>query len=388
MLGMIHRRAAARSTTRDDRARARPRRPRDSSQSIPSPDYRRRRCPVVGPAARTCAPRRRSEPREAVCLWTRSSSRRQRSMESVRPAGPVLRVVVARRRASHLRPLVSAQRMHDLRRGSRRRRCPSRRPCCSHPMPSRRMALRPQATRTHSRDPSQRLGAAGSSPCVKPRSPSRRSRRRAASAMCDRFIARPQKVSRTSELEDPRITDCGDLVERGHRVRRIGAGAEIRIRVSGFARFVRLNASTNPSTLTPPAMRNARLTSKVQTEEVAPDSRVPRDQRHGPHVEVRRSSRTVGERPAVRALQVRDAGRDVERERRVVLQQGAHLESVTDALPCGRRRRHRRIDCAIDHAARCRWSSSERPQSRMMSVGSTGELKNASPTLFIDFESV
>ena len=37
---------------------------------------------------------------------------------------------------------------------------------------------------------------------------------------------------------------------------------------------------------------------------------------------------------------------------------------------------------------RCRWSSSERPQSLMMSVGSTGELKNASPTLFIDFDSV
>ena len=156
-------RRCGRSTTRDDRARGRPPRPPDSSRSIPSPDYRRRHFPVVGPAARTCALRRRSEPREAVCLWNRSSSRRQRSMESVRAAGPVLRVVVALRRASHLRPPVSAQRMHDLRRGSRRRRCPSRRPCCSHPMPSRRMALRPQATRTHSRDPSQRLGAAGSS---------------------------------------------------------------------------------------------------------------------------------------------------------------------------------------------------------------------------------
>ena len=89
--------------------------------------------------------------------------------------------------------------------------------------------------------------------------------------------------------------------------------------------------------------------SKVQTEEVAPDSRVPRNQRHGPHVEVRRSSRTVGEWTAVGALQVRDAGRDVEGERRVGLQEGAHLESVTDALPGGRRRRHRRIDCSIDH---------------------------------------
>ena len=37
---------------------------------------------------------------------------------------------------------------------------------------------------------------------------------------------------------------------------------------------------------------------------------------------------------------------------------------------------------------RCRWSSSDRPQSRMMSVGSIGELKNASPTSFIDFDSV
>jgi hypothetical protein len=37
---------------------------------------------------------------------------------------------------------------------------------------------------------------------------------------------------------------------------------------------------------------------------------------------------------------------------------------------------------------RCRWSSSERPQSLMMSVGSTGELKKASPTSFMDFDSV
>ena len=37
---------------------------------------------------------------------------------------------------------------------------------------------------------------------------------------------------------------------------------------------------------------------------------------------------------------------------------------------------------------RCRWSSSERPQSFERSNGSIGELKKNSPTLFIDFDSV
>ena len=37
---------------------------------------------------------------------------------------------------------------------------------------------------------------------------------------------------------------------------------------------------------------------------------------------------------------------------------------------------------------RCRWSSSERPQSFDRSKGSIGELKKNSPTLFIDFDSV
>ena len=38
--------------------------------------------------------------------------------------------------------------------------------------------------------------------------------------------------------------------------------------------------------------------------------------------------------------------------------------------------------------SRCRWSSSERPQSFERSNGSIGELKKNSPTLFIDFDSV
>ena len=36
---------------------------------------------------------------------------------------------------------------------------------------------------------------------------------------------------------------------------------------------------------------------------------------------------------------------------------------------------------------RWRWSLSERPQSFITSVGSVGELKNASPRLFIDLDS-
>ena len=38
--------------------------------------------------------------------------------------------------------------------------------------------------------------------------------------------------------------------------------------------------------------------------------------------------------------------------------------------------------------SRCRWSLSERPQSFITLSGSVGELKNASPRLFIDFDSV
>jgi hypothetical protein len=37
---------------------------------------------------------------------------------------------------------------------------------------------------------------------------------------------------------------------------------------------------------------------------------------------------------------------------------------------------------------RWRWSLSERPQSFMTLVGSAGELKNASPRLFMAFDSV
>ena len=37
---------------------------------------------------------------------------------------------------------------------------------------------------------------------------------------------------------------------------------------------------------------------------------------------------------------------------------------------------------------RCRWSLSDRPQSFMTFDGSVGALKNASPTSFIDFDSV
>ena len=38
--------------------------------------------------------------------------------------------------------------------------------------------------------------------------------------------------------------------------------------------------------------------------------------------------------------------------------------------------------------SRCRWSLSERPQSFITLPGSVGELKNASPRSFIDFDSV
>ena len=67
---------------------------------------------------------------------------------------------------------------------------------------------------------------------------------------------------------------------------------------------------------------------------------------------------------------------DVERQRRVRLQGAAQLETRTAG------------STAPLTTRRWRWSSSERPQSFERSVGSIGELKKFSPTLFIDFESV
>src|SRR6188768_122194 len=116
---------------------------------------------------------------------------------------------------------------------------------------------------------------------------------------CDRFIARPSESQSQSELEDPRITDCGDLVERGHRVRWIGAGTEIRVTCQRVRPVRQVECFHQPFGLDATGDGKCTTESKVQTEEVAPDSRVPRNQRHGPHVEVRRGSRAVGERTAV-----------------------------------------------------------------------------------------
>ena len=129
-----------------------------------------------------------------------------------------------------------------------------------------------------------------------------------------------------------------------------------------------------PFELEPAAEVNRAIDTDVQTQKTASLAGVPRDE----------PPSTIG-RPAVPWIVVTPE----------VMLSGSAEYACSIALNwkpvcqvlAARRRPHSGIQRAAD-TTRCRWSSSERPQSFERSKGSIGELKKNSPTLFIDFESV